>query len=543
MAVEKRDPIARQRQFFARRREQRNRLNTLPARDRLNARKYLDAFRHGNHPTPGASAQNQAANRIAKQFKGDLLFLAPQALETVASDLAALQRQRQDENTVEQGEAEELVAQENEEGDLGQLYKLSKNNDLVSNEIRVFNKHEERTPRYRAPVLPQHFLNSQSTQPMQDPPSSKRRRKPARRHATSPQDDSRKRRKRDNCGPPLHTSITQPQSSDWIPPPSIPEDQSRYHQPVQEDGAPRNQTRAFRVPSRSPSPRPLKTRHLQMGQTEQSPHGSVSQIQDYCHPLEIVNRNVTRAYHFTGPLSPQCGSRGSSHHINPAVPIDQKKSNYDRENPQEEIPTSRDVAANCDNSCTFPLPSVEAQGNNGAASFREAGVANMGSILRKFPPIQIDSESDNSSNSEPENEAAPYMCQSILSREPFELDQVSAEVLRIEREMLDDPDYTVGLFSRPPQRPKSKSRVLGVSSHSNVEHEGTTRQTSEDNNSVLGKENVFPEETELESRVRGAASETNAPSVPSAILGMEIVISPSTQNPLENTPTQEDTGS
>eukprot|EP00177_Eucheuma_denticulatum_P008256 GFKZ01015024.1.p1 GENE.GFKZ01015024.1~~GFKZ01015024.1.p1 ORF type:complete len:554 (+),score=53.05 GFKZ01015024.1:336-1997(+) len=540
MAVEKRDPIARQRQFFARRREERNRLNPLPPRDRINARKYLDAFRQGNYPTPEASAQNQAANRIAKQFKGDLLFLAPQALETVASDLAALHRQRQGDSAIERGQDREQVVHEDEKGGPGQPHKLNESNDLMSNEIRIFNEHEERTPRYRAPVLPKHFLNSHNTQPIQDAPSSKRRRRLTGYNASSSQEDSRKRRKGHNCGPPLRASITPPQVSDWISPPSIPEDQSRYLQPVQKDRASRNPTRVFRVPSRSPSPRPLKTRLLQIEQTEPSRHGSVSQIQDYCRPPEYVNRNVTRHYHFDRPLSPPCGSKGSNLQDNRAVPIEQSRSNY-KGNSEEEIPRSRYLEISCDNSCTSALPPVEDEGVKGAPILRQADFAKVGSILRKFPPIQIDSESDNSSNAEPENEAAPYMFQSILSQEPFHLDQVSAEVLRIEREMLNDPDYTVSLFSAPPQRPKPSSRVLGVSVLSNAEPAGTGRQTSEYNNPVLGKENVVPEETEPESRFRSAELETNAPTAPSAMLGMEIVISPSTPNPLENTPSQEDT--
>lgn len=120
-------------------------------------------------------------------------------------------------------------------------------------------------------------------------------------------------------------------------------------------------------------------------------------------------------------------------------------------------------------------------------------------LSEKFPRIEIDSERGSASSRE------NIVCQSydsfqnILSRDPFYLNVLSAEVLRIEDELLDQPDGDIGTFSQTRRRRTSQSnvQVTGSTLH-HVQPDHVKEGTLLDENAVKENKSLHSNRVQLE---------------------------------------------
>ena len=106
-------------------------------------------------------------------------------------------------------------------------------------------------------------------------------------------------------------------------------------------------------------------------------------------------------------------------------------------------------------------------------------------LAEKFPHIEIDSERGSTSSRENTILQPRDSFQNILSRDPFYLNVLSAEVIQIENDLLDQPDEDVRMFSMRQMR-----RDRGTNDQND---EPTHRQLQ----SVRSKEGVPLDENEM----------------------------------------------
>lgn len=113
-------------------------------------------------------------------------------------------------------------------------------------------------------------------------------------------------------------------------------------------------------------------------------------------------------------------------------------------------------------------------------------------LAQKFPPIEIDSVGGSASSRENLKVHKHDSFQCILSREPFRLDAISAELLCLEQKMLNEPDEDVRTFSKNRRKSDSdikKTRYEEV--HMHLRRNFTSEKKSEPKG-LESKENIPP---------------------------------------------------
>lgn len=493
IAVERVDPHARQRQFFARRRQQRGRdphATSVPFQDRLNARRYLDSFRCHARRSEQTPSHNQARNRLARQLGGDLILLAPQTLETVAPDPTTL-RPNGNSSLAEQSGAEEREEAEAERRDvLRNFERLSERN-----EIRLFDADREHTQRFRSRTLPDDFLNSEKTRDSNAEHIKKRAFHGVESNGVSITQRAGKRIRRDVPSSSVHDHHDlQPMPFSWRPRSSLSNQLHGNRSELSHDGH-RNYPRTHRTEVYSLTPRQNKTRNSPLSQPPQ-PFLKYHEG-EYCPG----SRPASRRRNTTGVLplhahAPFCRSTSPNKPVSEVSPrvrsTDHRISTRSVEPHRlAHIAIPRSVGEK-DWLCHSQLSHMEEGVSKGEAPAVDKKILASISTLKKFPPIEINSESEAASDGEQSARAQHNSFQCILSREPFELNHISAEVWRIEHEMLNDPDQEVNIFSHPRRR---REDLINKGSASYF-HSGSDAYFVNTNKSqdpfVVGKEDMAP---------------------------------------------------
>lgn len=168
-AVERRDPVARQRQYFARRREQAHR-NVHPTQNMPQVMAAVDSLRAGRaRPSEISNLRQQARHnrpppRRPQRVSNDFLLLANQsAWDSVATDPTGLRQSRQD--AIHKEKRRRIAtATVPIHASTSSLPAQEHRNLEASDDIRIFDALDEKTARYRRKTLPSNFLNSDVTQ-------------------------------------------------------------------------------------------------------------------------------------------------------------------------------------------------------------------------------------------------------------------------------------------------------------------------------------------------------------------------------------------
>lgn len=382
MAVERRDPVARQRQFFARRREQRGvRAVNGARREAGNASSFLDPFRHARRPPqrggrreePREAPRHAQARRKPPHISADMRLLAnPEPPQSVTPGSPARKRRHRMPPRPKLAPDRTPVPEEAEVSDFDRLKQLQTSTAAASvNEIRIFDAEEECTHRFRQRVLPESFLNSQRPSTL----GKKRRENLCDSAPHEMRASKRFKREADSEAPLVGAERKESGSS-----------------PLQ-----RLLTRVYRHASPAPKTAVVDV-HESHGDTLQ--HNSRRPTAGLVHSPQRIPGRTSYQNDPSPPTSPPISFAGN------AVARHQNESSAPKE-------------------------------------LAEAGV------VQTFPPIDIDSESDElPATGIAQQSEAKRAYVSILAREPFHLDQLSAEVLRLEYNMLDIPDKDVRAFAR-----------------------------------------------------------------------------------------------
>lgn len=474
-------------------------------------------------------------NRLARQLGGDLILLAPQTLETVAPDPTLL-RPNRNSDIAEQSEADESEEKKGMERDvLRNLERLSE-----GNEIRIFDADKERTQRFRPRTLPDDFLNSERTRDENASYTKKRafqNTEPSVSPISKPY-SKRIRRETANLSAYHQYGMQSEPSQRQSLHPSLDDQSSASH--GRDHDVHRSYIRTHRIKTDSPAPPRNKTHALRFSRLQQSSPANKKKEHGLRDHSESRRRTVSREFLFDSSSLPLC------HSVSPAKRFDTMSSRVRSSKHRGRTGSvgSNDLARGM----TPPSAKEEERWPHHFRPFlteecalRERPLVpstrglNPINTLKRFPPVDIDSDSEPVSNREhsarPEYDS--FRC--ILSKESFQLGQISAEVLRIEHELLNDPDQDVRIFSHPYQRQQDKR--MGVCRYPDLNAnlaEANKNQTS----IVLEKENMIPKPS-APTLKKGIASTDGPPR--KSILEQDLDVTPSLsqKNPVTEAGTTE----
>lgn len=410
-------------------------------------------------------------------------------LQTVAPDPTLL-RPSKNFDIAEQKEAHEGKETTSEGDVLRNLEQLSE-----GNEIRIFDADKEHTQRYRSRILPDNFLNSEKTQDGNASHSRKRtfqNTDPSVCPTLQPLD--KRIRRETTHSPASYPYDAQPEPSrNQSLHSSLDDRYSAAHKRGHD--AHRSYIRTQRTKVDSPVPHRSKTHALRLSRLRQSsPTDQKKEHGLRNHSESWRQRNTTGEFIFNNSSSSLCHSvspkkvfEAVSSHARSGVYCDRAKPTGSHELAREVLPPPAKEEGH--RLHYFPPSPTDESALQERPLVPRTKALSPTIMSKRFPPIDIESEFEPVSNGEHSARPEYDSFQCILSREPFQLSQISAEVLRIEHELLNDPDPEVRIFSRSRHRQQNKGLDVCRYSNSNA----SPAETNKNQNSlVLENENVIP---------------------------------------------------
>lgn len=430
------------------------------------------------------------ANRPPKRpyrISADLLFLAdPNTLHSAAASPHPKRRKHiRDERNVHAVPPTPSPRIEEDASDLIRLQRLH-HTEANTNDLRIFEDQEEITPRFRNPTLPSNFLNSEHTgNTRKRPLNASIQPNPPHAHRLQ-QERSRKRFKPQIA----NQNLRRPREDEREHSPqkrvdSIPDSHRRSFTRAfrfrHDTGPPCSESSAFdRIPLLSPSLRQIETRihRLDDEQVPDLPGSSeVYPLRSTSNGLTGLEERVTQQGCIARPLQ--------NIHTEPLMLADEPSEPRSR-NRHKQGSFRGCSAERLSRRNTSPLQaSTSSKDWYRESSHPLEENSQRMPLAEKFPHIEIDSERGSPSSRENTILQPRDSFQNILSRDPFYLNVLSAEVIQIENELLDQPDGDVRTFSM-----RQRRRDRGTNKQND---EPTHRQLQ----SVRSKEAVPLDENEM----------------------------------------------
>ncbi|CAN8063037.1 unnamed protein product [Agarophyton chilense] len=407
ITVRRRDPVARLRQQFARRRELAR--QSAPLAQKTGARVSMsgneDHAKHGGRPSVptlprGPRALPNASNRVRKdptqqqyQCGDDIIMIGdPSQLESIVPEFRnAKKRLRDHVEHEEQQSKRRSVSLRQEQGD-------AFDSSYPSNDIRVFDADGEKTPLFRRRTLPSTFLNSEATN----------------RHRTS-----KYFAKGSTFGSKRFKVSPTPDLSSRLA-------GLRNRVPRHIEGPKRDARDAIR------KGRDELERQALVEQQPQLLASPLSNFQNTRNPLEDHSRPVR------SPSELYASNVASSRARDPIQNLVKQRIS---ESP-EFVRTSPAGWIASRAGSRFQAPGLSARNVESVQNIRT------GRIESRFPLIEADSDSSHIlSPVEERRSSAPTEFRSLLASDPITVDDFSAEVQMLEAKMLEKPDSGGGRFN------------------------------------------------------------------------------------------------
>lgn len=517
--------------YFARRREQVGRSDTLPAplppQARANARRFLDSMRQGSRPMGETKSRHQVRKRLLGKFGADLLHLTAAGRNAVGIELAGLRKRARENATfpILNSKRRKTTEDQNNHA-LAVLDRLGDVNTQDTNEMRVFDGDMERTPHVRRRTLPNNFLNSQLTNLTPSHDNNKSSLKRGANPAPSLMEPASKRlrggnRVCDHSGPQFRDATFAPgEYTTW--------GNNRKDHRMQRNNA---------STIKGSSDGLVQTRPIREGAINENNRSIVTSQEQHGDHHSVEQRAVTRSYRFGSPQTSLKNARSPGHQsdLGASYPrMSPKDSNDDLDCAQDFSGNESEVAG------VIPRATPGEDPHSHFATPREPSpnvqVTKIETgTLSKFPLVDIESDTDSVNMNTDEEVTSNNIHESIMSRQPFSLHHMSAELLAIEDAFFNVPDESVRAF-------RKLRRPLGVlNGNQDVPPELDERDTDSPNANGDGasgvrvdKENTDPAHEnglqQLEHTPQ--TNETTSPLHP-GLLDVDVTISVE-QNPVRN---------
>lgn len=416
VAVERRHPQARQRQFFARRREhalqneQRRRAlvqraNAAAARVHRNAQAHTPDARRGERNQRDAAPRRRNPLEMCSKIGHDILQIAnPSVLDSIVGRLPSPHRQREGED---QGlpkkrrrrERRETATIPLDDSVVGGRHEGDGRMQDESNGIRIFEAETEKTPRYRRRQLGESFLDSEK-QAVKEPRQWRTREDGAQTERLSPQGMQRW----------LASDI----KKEAVTPVTLLQ--------------PRQKT-------------PIRIRNTRKRALSPGAH----------KPESFARRLYTPGVHDMTEIH----TRGEALHVRatkptrretPVFPKPTTPRHFSPRTPSPLLPMKRLRTASPDINPTTT-----------SASRLMLGEQTRKDLSRRFPAIEIDSDSDDATSIQTRIPEKEQNFESLLAKDPFNCDCMSAALIDLEYKLLNAPDCDVRTFGALRKQGEKKS--------------------------------------------------------------------------------------